>query len=193
MVRRQLVLTYWGIGRHIVEFEQMGHEKAVYGSKILNGLSKDLSDQLGRGFSRTNLIYMRLAYIRYPNVFVLSDQLTWGHLVELLGIDHELERSFYEKQTVLEKWTVRELKRQKDTSLFLRLAASQDKAGVLQLAEKGRLVEQPEDLLRDPYVFEFLKIPEPYHISEKELETRLLDNLWHEQPTFSLPISIVLT
>ena len=171
MVRRQLVLTYWGIGRHIVEFEQMGHEKAVYGSKILNGLSKDLSDQLGRGFSRTNLIYMRLAYIRYPNVFVLSDQLTWGHLVELLGIDHELERSFYEKQTVLEKWTVRELKRQKDTSLFLRLAASQDKAGVLQLAEKGRLVEQPEDLLRDPYVFEFLKIPEPYHISEKELET----------------------
>lgn len=72
---------------------------------------------------------------------------------------------------------MRELKRQKDTSLFLRLAASQDKAGVFQLAEKGRVVEQPEDLLRDPYVFEFLKIPEPYHISEKELETRLLDNL----------------
>ena len=177
MVRRQLVLTYWGIGRHIVEFEQMGHEKAVYGSRLLETLSKDLSHELGKGFNRSNLIYMRFAYLKYPNLNNLSHELTWGHLVELLKIDHELERSFYEKQTVLEKWTVRELKRQKDTSLFLRLAASQDKAGVFQLAEKGRLVEQPEDLLRDPYVFEFLKIPEPYHISEKELETRLLDNL----------------
>jgi predicted nuclease of restriction endonuclease-like (RecB) superfamily len=177
MVRRQMVLTYWAIGKNIVEFEQNGREKAVYGSKVLENISKDLSDQLGRGFSRTNLINMRLCFIKYPNLNLLSDQLTWGHIVELLGIEHELERSFYEKQTVIEKWTVRELKRQKDTSLFLRLAASQDKAGILQLAEKGRIIEQPTDLLRDPFVFEFLKIPEPYHISEKELEARLLDNL----------------
>lgn len=176
-VRRQLVLTYWAIGRHIVQYEQSGSEKSEYGSKVLNRLSRDLSDQLGRGFSRTNLIYMRLAYLKYPDPSNLSDQLTWGHLVELLGIDHDLERSFYEKQTIHEKWTVRELKRQKDSSLFLRLAASQDKAGILELAEKGKRIEQPEDLLRDPYVFEFLKIPEPYHVSEKELETRLLDQL----------------
>lgn len=175
--RRQLVLTYWSIGRHIVEYEQGGEEKAVYGSHLLERLSRDLSDELGRGFSRTNLIYMRLCYIRFPDVHNLSDQLTWGHFVELLSIDHDLERSFYEKQCVLERWTVRELKRQKESALFLRLAASQDKAGVLQLAEKGKLVERPEDLLRDPYVFEFLKIPEPYHLSEKELETRLLDSL----------------
>jgi predicted nuclease of restriction endonuclease-like (RecB) superfamily len=177
MVRRQMVLTYWAIGKNIVEFEQNGREKAVYGSHLLETLSKDLSHELGKGFNRSNLIYMRLAYIRYPNVSNLSHELTWGHYIELLKIEHELERSFYEKQTVLEKWTVRELKRQKDTSLFLRLAASQDKAGILQLAEKGRIIEQPTDLLRDPFVFEFLKIPEPYHISEKELETRLLDNL----------------
>ncbi len=175
--RREMVLTYWAIGRHIVEFEQLGNEKSVYGSKILERLSKDLSDQLGRGFSRTNLISMRLCYVRYPDVTLLSDQLTWAHFVEIMPIDHDLERSFYEKQAILEKWTVRELKRQKNSALFLRLAASQDKEGVLKLAQKGKLPETPEDILRDPYVFEFLKIPEPYHISEKELEKRLLDNL----------------
>ena len=130
--RREMVLTYWAIGRHIVEYEQAGNEKAVYGSKTLERLSKDLSDQLGRGVSRTNLISMRLCYFCYPDVTLLSDQLTWGHYVELMYIDHDLERSFYEKQTILERWTVRELKRQKSTSLFLRLAATQDKAGVLQ-------------------------------------------------------------
>lgn len=175
--RQHMLLTYWAIGQHIVEFEQQGNEKAEYGSKILERLSKDLSHQLGRGFDRSRLIYMRLCFIKYSNSDLLSHQLTWSHYMELLKIDHDLERSFYEKQSILERWTVRELKRQKSSALFLRLAASQDKAGVLQLAEKGKIVERPEDLLRDPYVFEFLKIPEPYHISEKELETRLIDNL----------------
>ena len=176
-VRRQLVLTYWAIGKHIVDFEQKGNEKSVYGSKILNRLSKDLSHQLGRGFNRSNLIYMRLCYLNYPNIEILSHQLTWAHYVELLKIDNELERSFYEKQTVRERWTVRELKRQKSTGLFLRIAGSRDKEGVLKLAEDGQKTEKPIDIIRDIYVFEFLKIPEPYHISEKELETRLLDNL----------------
>lgn len=176
-VRRQLVLTYWSIGRHIVEFEQGGRPKAEYGSKILSRLSRDLSDQLGKGFSRTNLIYMRLAYLRYPDWAELSDQLSWGHYVELLTIENDLERSFYQKQCVLEKWTTRELKRQKSTALFLRLAASKDRQGVLQLAKDGQEISKPEDILRDPYIFEFLKIPEPFQLSEKALETRLLDNL----------------
>jgi predicted nuclease of restriction endonuclease-like (RecB) superfamily len=120
---------------------------------------------------------MRLCFIKYPDTDLLSHQLTWSHYLELLKIDHDLERSFYEKQAILEKWTIRELKRQKSSSLFLRLAASQDKAGVLQLAEQGKIVERPEDILRDPYVFEFLKIPEPYQVSEKDLEARLIDNL----------------
>ena len=136
-----------------------------------------MSDQLGRGFSRTNLVYMRLCYLKYADINSLSDQLTWGHLVELVAIDHDLERSFYEKQTIQSKWTVRELKRQKSSALFLRLAASEDKKGVLKLAEEGQKIEQPSDVIRDTYVFEFLKIPEPYRISEKDLETKLLDNL----------------
>jgi len=103
-----MVLTYWAIGQHIVEFEQKGKEKSVYGSKLLNRLSKDLSHQLGKGFNRTNLIYMRLCYLNYPNIENLSHQLTWGHLIELLKIDHDLERSFYEKQTIKSKWNVRE-------------------------------------------------------------------------------------
>lgn len=175
--RRQMVLTYWAIGQHIVEFEQKGKEKSVYGSKLLNRLSKDLSDQLGRGFSRTNLISMRLCYLKYDDISKVSDQLTWGHLVELVNIDHDVERSFYEKQTIKAKWNIRELKRQKKAALFLRLAGSKDKEGVLALAKAGQVVEKAEDIIRDTYVFEFLKIPEPYALSEKDLETRLLNNL----------------
>jgi predicted nuclease of restriction endonuclease-like (RecB) superfamily len=175
--QRELVMTYWAIGKHIVEHEQLGSEKSVYGSKILERLSKDLSHQLGRGFDRSRLIYMRLCYVKYPDSSLLSHQLTWSHYTELLKIGQDLERSFYEKQAILEKWTVRELKRQKSSALFLRLAASQDKEGIIRLASNGKIVEQPEDLLRDPYVFEFLKIPEPYHIAEKELETRLINNI----------------
>lgn len=175
---QQLMLkTYWQIGMYIVEFEQSGREKSEYGSKLINRLSKDLSDQLGRGFSRSNLIYMRLFYQTYPESEGLSDQLTWGHYVELIGIDHDLERSFYQKQTAKERWTIRELKRQKNSGLFLRLAGSRDKEGLLKLARQGYNVEQPSDVVHDFYVFEFLKIPEPHHISENELETRLLNNL----------------
>ena len=175
--RRQMVLTYWAIGQHIVEYEQKGKEKSVYGSKLLNRLSKDLSDQLGKGFSRTNLISMRLCYLKYGDVNKVSDQLTWGHLVELVNIDHDLERSFYEKQTISAKWNVRELKRQKKSALFLRLAASKDKKGILDLAKKGQIIEKAEDIIRDTYVFEFLKIPEPYRLNESELESRLIEHL----------------
>lgn len=176
-VQQTMLRTYWQIGRHIVEFEQEGRAKSEYGSKLINRLSKDLSDQLGKGFSRSNLIYMRLFYQRYPVMGDLSDQLTWGHYVELAGIEHDLERSFYEKQAARERWTIRELKRQKNSALFLRLAGSQDKEGLLKLARQGHVVEQPADIVHDFYVFEFLKIPEPHHISESDLETRLLDNL----------------
>ncbi len=103
--------------------------------------------------------------------------MSWSHIVELLKIDDPLERGFYEQQSQLERWSVRELIRQKESALFLRLAASQDKAGILQLAAQGQIVEQPADLLREPYVFEFLKIPEPYQVSETQLETVLCNHL----------------
>jgi predicted nuclease of restriction endonuclease-like (RecB) superfamily len=175
--RHEMLITYWKIGQHIVEFEQGGQSKAVFGIKLIEQISKDLSHQLGRGFSRSNLIYMRLCYLKYSDVSLLSHQLTWGHYFELLKIDMDLERSFYEKQAILDKWNVRELKRQKKSALFLRLATSQDKEGVLKLAREGRVIENPMDILRDPYMLEFLKVPEPYHLEEADLESRLITHL----------------
>jgi predicted nuclease of restriction endonuclease-like (RecB) superfamily len=145
----------------------------------LSNLSKDLTLLHGKGFSRSNLVYMRLCYIKYPIGEKPSHQLSWSHYVELLKITDSLERSFYEKQCLLERWSVPELKRQKKTSLFLRLAASMDKAGILELAKQGLIVEKPSDLIREPYILEFLKIPQPYYVSETDLEKLLIDHLQH--------------
>ncbi len=169
--------TYWQIGRDIVEFEQEGKVRAEYGKALLTRLSRDLSLRHGKGFSRSNLIYMRLLYLNYSKGQKPSDLLSWSHHVELLRIEDSLERSFYEKQAILEKWSVPELKRQKKSSLFLRLAAGKDKEELRQLATRGQEIAQPADILRDPYVFEFLKIPEPHELSETDLETRLCDHL----------------
>ena len=177
VVNTTLLNTNWRIGQHIVEFEQKGNSRAPYGKALLESLASDLTLLHGQGFSRSNLNNMRLLYVRYPICEELTHKLSWTHYCELIKIDNDLERRFYEKQSVLENWSTTELKRQKETALFLRLAISQDKEGILKLAEQGKIIEKPSDILRDPYVFEFLKIPEPYNISEKELETLLLDNL----------------
>ena len=180
-VNAQLVQTYWQVGCHIVEFEQAGQVRAEYGKALIDTLAADLGLRHGKGFSRSNLIRFRQFYLAYPGLAekgaTLSHQLTWSHIVELLKIDDPLERGFYEQQALRERWSVRELVRQKESALFLRLAASQDKAGILQLAAEGQVVAQPADLLREPYVFEFLKIPEPYQVSETQLETLLCDHL----------------
>lgn len=176
-INTELQQTYWEIGQYIVEFEQKGKIKATYGTALLDNLSKDLTQLHGRGFSKSNLVYMRLCYIKYPISEKPSHQLSWSHYVELLKIDNDLERSFYEKQCLIEKWSIPELKRQKKASLFLRLAASKDKEGVLALAKQGLSVTKPSDLIREPYILEFLKIPEPYHVSEGDLEKLLIDNL----------------
>jgi len=172
-----LVETYWEIGRYIVEYEQQGKEKAVYGSKLLESLSRDLSLMHGKGFSLSNMKRMRQLYLVYPIGAKPSHQLSWSHYVELLKIDDDLERSFYEQQALNERWSVPELKRQKDSALFLRLALSKEKEKILQLAKQGQVIQSPEDVVKDLYVFDFLKIPEPYNISETELEARLFDNL----------------
>lgn len=176
-VNTEIVHTYWKIGQYIVEFEQGGSAKAEYGKGLLARLSKDLSLAHGKGFSLSNVKRMRQFYNVFPIGATLSHQLNWSMIVELLKIDNPLERSFYEKQSVLENWNVRELKRQKSSSLFLRLAASKDKAGILKLAKQGQILEKPADLIREPYILEFLKIPEPYHLSETDLESRLIDHL----------------
>ena len=176
-VNRQLLETHWQVGRHIVEFEQGGEARAEYGAALLDTLSKGLKLRHGRGFSRSNLIRIRQFYLAYPKGATVSHELSWSHIIELLKLDDPLERSFYEKQTARERWSVRELKRQKESSLFLRLANSRDKAGILQLAEEGQTLTQPADLLREPYVFEFLKIAEPAQVSETQLEALLYDHL----------------
>ncbi len=176
-VNAHITETNWQVGRYIIEFEQGGKVRADYGTALLASLSKDLTLRHGKGFSRSNLIRIRQFYLAYPIGATASHQLSWSHIVELLKIDDPLERGFYEQQTIRERWSVRELIRQKDSSLFLRLAASKDKAGILQLAAQGQIVEQPTDLLREPYVFEFLKIPEPYQVSESQLETVICDHL----------------
>lgn len=176
-INTAMLESYWQIGQYIVEFEQKGYTKAVYGQNLLQNLSKDLSREHGKGFSHSNLMRMRQFYNYYPIYATVSHKLSWSHYIELVKIDNELERSFYEKQSITDNWSLRQLKRQIESSLFLRLAASHDKKGILELSSKGQTLQSPSDIIKDTYVLEFLKISEPHHLSEKELETRLIDNL----------------
>jgi len=120
---------------------------------------------------------MRLFFVKYQKIQTLSGELSWSHYVELLSISDDLERSFYEKQTLIESWSVRELKRHKKTALFHRLALSKDKKGILELAKTGQEIKTAADLAKDPYIFEFLGFSEKNIFSESELEQRLLDKL----------------
>ncbi|AXY75771.1 DUF1016 domain-containing protein [Paraflavitalea soli] len=172
-----LVQTYWEIGRHIVEYEQQGNEKAEYGSRLFERLSKDLTQAYGKGFGRSNLQYIRKLYLSFQICGTVSRKLTWSHYYEILKADSELEIGFYAKQCEKEKWSVRELKRQMKCMLFHRLAVSTDKEGILKLANQGHEVHQAEDLLRDPFVLEFLNIPEQHQYLESELEEKLINNL----------------
>lgn len=159
-VNIQLLETNWQIGQHIVEFEQGGNVRAEYGKGLISNSARDLSLLHGKGFSASNLKRFRQFYLAYPIGATVSHQLSWSHVVELLKIDDPLERSCYEKQTQLENWNVRELVRQKNTALFQRLALSKKREEILKLSSQGQEIAKPTDILKDPYVFEFLKIPE---------------------------------
>lgn len=172
-----LVKTYWEIGRRIVEFEQDGKVRAEYGTSLLDSLSKDLKQRYGRGFSRRNVLDMRRFYYHYPNWQTVSAELGWSHYVELLEIEDPLEREFYKRQAINEKWSVREMTRQVNAALFHRIALSRDKRGVLELSKKGLLVSTSKDIIKDPYILEFLNVPESGKLSEKAFEQKLLDNL----------------
>ncbi|MFM7822830.1 MAG: PDDEXK nuclease domain-containing protein, partial [Bacteroidota bacterium] len=176
-VNNILVQTYWQIGRHIVEFEQGGHSKSVYGSELLDRLSKDLRRLYGSGFSRSNLFQIRLLYLRFPKIQTLSGFLSWSHCIELMKEENDLARSFYQRRCEKENWSVRELKRQMKSMLFYRLANSHDKESVLKLSKEGTIMKKPEDIIKDPYVFEFLGMPSNFGFSEEELESKLIENL----------------
>ncbi|MDR0723632.1 MAG: PDDEXK nuclease domain-containing protein, partial [Endomicrobium sp.] len=171
-----LVETYWSIGKHIVEYEQGGKIKSEYGSELLDKLSKDLTLAYGKGFSRSNLVYIRKLYIIFPISETLSHQLSWGHYFEILKADDKLEIDFYIKACEKEQWSVRELKRQMNSILFHRLALGKDKEGILSLSKKGSQVQTPKDLIKEPYIFEFLGIKEPRPL-ESKIEEKLIDNL----------------
>ncbi len=154
-VNFELIQAYWNIGKYIIDFEQAGNTKAEYGDKLLIGLSKDLSLKYGKGFSRSNLQYMRLFYIKYPICQKASGKLSWSHYVELVSIDDDLARNFYENQSLIENWSVPELKRQKRSGLFQRLALSTDKEGIMILAKQGKIVENETDIVKQPIFLNF--------------------------------------
>ena len=176
-VNNQQLLAYWNIGRIIVEHEQDSNERATYGKQTIKQISRVLSKEFGKGFSRSNLQNMRAFYLAYPNCQTLSGKLSWSHYCELLIISDPDRRSFYEKECERSGWSVREMKRQISTSLFERLLLSDGKANkekVYELATKGQELTTPEDIVKDPYVFEFLGIPENKPVLESELEKALV-------------------
>ena len=188
-VNTTMVSTYFEIGRIIVEHEQGGKDRAEYGKETLKELSVKLSKEFGNGFSLSNLKNMKQFFITYrektksqslisqsSNSLDLFD-LSWTHYLMLIRIDDELKRSFYEIETKKESWSVRELKRQMDSALFERLALSKDKDKVFELAQKGQLLTKAEDVVKDPYILEFLGLEEKSEYSETEFEQAIIDNL----------------
>ncbi len=178
-VNTEMLYAYWQIGKDIIEFEQGGKLKAEYGKQLLENLAKDLTLQYGKGFSRSNLNYMRLLYNKYPICETLSHKLTWSHYYELLKVEDDLAREFYEKQSIAENWTIRELRRQKKTALFHRIAIGKDKEKILELSKKGQIIQSEEDFIKNPHVFEFMNFPENYEYTENDIEKAIINNLQH--------------
>ena len=179
-VNTALLTTYWNVGRLIVEDEQNSEHRAEYGKRVLVDLSKRLTKDFGKGFSSSNLHWMRELYIKYPICQTLSNKLSWSHYCELLTISDDTKRSFYEKECVNARWSFRELKRQIDSSLFERLLLSDGQANkerVMQLASNGVEMSHPSDIIKDPYVFEFVGIPENKPMMESDLEKMLVRGL----------------
>lgn|SRR5574344_12358 len=180
VVNNELITTYWNIGRIIVEHEQESNERAAYGKQTLKELSKVLTEEFGKGFSVSNLQFMRRFYQTYQIQQTLSVKLSWSHYCELLLISEDDKRSFYEKECVNAGWSVRELKRQMETSLYERLLLSsgtENKERVLELALNGNEITKPSDIIKDPYVFEFLGIPEDKPVLESDLEKALVEHI----------------
>lgn len=214
-VNSTMVFTYFEIGRMIVEEEQNGKDTSEYGKQILKGLSKQLINEYGKGFSVDVLERIRKFYLIYSksatvlrileikNSATVSRnfdeqisqtlsaeslkygtmssvfKLTWSHYTFLMRIDDEKERRFYEIESEKYNWSVRELKRQYDSALYSRLALSRDKEGILKLSEKGQIIEKPKDIIKDPYILEFLGLPELHQYSESELEEEIINKLEH--------------
>jgi predicted nuclease of restriction endonuclease-like (RecB) superfamily len=190
-VNKTMVYTYLEIGRMTVEEEQNGKERAEYGKQILKELSKRLGVEFGKGFSVTNLQQMKNFYNIYGKQQTVSAksekavvqsnnlQLSWSHYLFLMRIENIDERKFYEIESIENNWSLRELRRQFDTSLYERLVLSRDKKAIKILSEKGQIIEKAKDSLKDPYILEFIGLPENEKFSESEFEQKIIDKLEH--------------
>ena len=178
-VNQTMVIAYYEIGKIIIEEEQNGDNRAEYSKGLLKELSNKLKNEFGKGFSITNLQQMRNFYLIYQKQQTLSAvfKLSWSHYLKLMRIDDENERNFYEIEAFKNNWSVRELQRQFDTALYTRLALSRDKEEIKTLSESGQIIEAPKDAIKDPYILEFIGLPEHSKYSENELEQGLIDKL----------------
>ena len=179
-INKELLSAYWNIGRIICEYEQSTSDRADYGKQTLKVLSKELTKEFGKGFSVSNIQFMRRFYQSYQIQQTASVKLSWSHYCELLSISDTDKRSFYEKESINSNWSVRELKRQIDSSLFERLLLSRSDTGkeqLLTLAMKGNEISVASDIIRDPYVFEFLGLPEDKPFMESDLERALVQQI----------------
>lgn len=172
-----MVEAYWNIGRVIVE-KQGGKDKAEYGTALLKNLSKEMTKEFGKGFTLTNLKYMRQFYLTFPKSHALSDQLSWTHYRLLMRVENENARNFYLEESIKEKWSTRQLERQITTLFYERILSSKNKNKVAQEIYKLEPQrKQPEDIIKDPYVLEFLGLPENMDFLEKNLEQALIEHL----------------
>jgi len=178
-VNTTMVRTYFEIGRIIVENEQNGKSRAEYGKETLKNLSERLTKDFGKGFSVENLDRMRFFYRTYSNssTVLTNFELSWSHYLFLMRIENPEERKFYEIECKNSNWSLRELRRQFDSALYERLALSKNKEGVKRLSQNGIVVAKPEDIVKDPYILEFLGLPEKAEYSESDLEQKLIDKL----------------
>lgn len=195
-VNTAMVYTYYGIGRYIVEYEQKGSFRADYGKGVLNRLSARLTDSFGKGWSYETLAKCRKFYYTYAILSApqtesakkknLSDgrtnsipefSLSWNHYQILMRIENPDERNFYEIEAKRQNWGYKWLQRQHASSLYERIALSQDKDKVLAMAEKGQIIEQPADIIKNPIALEFLGLRPDSSYSESNLENAIITKL----------------
>jgi len=176
-INSAMVIAYWEIGRAIIEEEQHGVSRAKYGKRLLEELSRRLTPEFGGGFDFTNLWRMRTFYVTYPILDALRQELSWTHYRLLLRVEKPEARAFYEQEAINAGWSTRELDRQINSLLFERLALSRDKDKVMELTRKGQEIQEPADLVKDPYVLEFVGLQQAEHYGEADLERALTDNL----------------
>ena len=171
-----MVEAYWNIGKSIVE-QQDGYEKAEYGSRLIAELSKQMIVDFGKGFTLTNLKYMRQFYLTFPNSHALRDELSWTHYRLLMRVENENAREFYIEEAIKSNWSTRQLERQINSFFYERLLSSQNKEKVSEEIQKMEPVKIPEDIIRDPYVLEFLGLSPNVDFYDSDLEEALITHL----------------